>query len=76
LFFFCKKFSIQAEKYGDELNLSVINHFTTVDMEAPNFDDFFNRIEIIRNSNDNLVELIEYVNRIQNEILATPFING
>lgn len=53
-----------------------MQRFATIDMEAPNFNEFFNQIEIIRNSIDSLNELIEIVNRIQENILASAFIFG
>jgi hypothetical protein len=43
-----KRFSflLKIEKYGDGVDISILNHFTPIDMEASSMDDFFDQVII------------------------------
>jgi len=39
-------FFYKIERYGDGVDISILNHFTTIDMEAPVMDDLFDQVII------------------------------
>ncbi|CAF3168567.1 unnamed protein product [Rotaria socialis] len=62
-----------AEKYGIDEDISIINHFAVVDMAGPFMKDFFDKVKLLWNTIDRISEVIGSIEHLQNALLASPF---
>ncbi len=53
--------SLKIEKYDDGIDISIINHFAVIDMEAPIMDNFFNQVIVFKNDQNPFYFLIRLV---------------
>ncbi|CAF3717271.1 unnamed protein product [Rotaria sordida] len=61
-----------TEKYGDGKDISIINHFTVINMKEAFFIDFFDKVDFLANIIDQITELVNHIEHLHNAMLESP----
>ena len=62
--------NVRLQNFDDESDMTILNYFSVVDMEAPYLMSFLNQVNALRGSINNISKLVDEVELLQHAMLA------